>query len=116
MHRKCPQHAMYRELKCTAVSPVNECFLYTVHQCVHTYVRTHIRTYVHTACRHQTHVSEDGNEVSVEVHSLVEGKQNGFIDPGSKKGVAGEGQGREVEGRRKKGGTLAHNHTRRMKW
>ena len=80
------------------------------------YVHTYVRTYVHTACRHQTHVSEDGNEVSVEVNSLVEGKQNGFIDPGSKKGVTGEGQGREVEGLRKKGGILAHNHTRRMKW
>ena len=100
MHRKCPQHAMYRELKCTAVS-----LLMSVSciQCIsvytHMYVHTYVRTYVHTACRHQTHVSEDGNEVSVEVNSLVEGKQNGFIDPGSKKGVAGErSRGEEEKG------------------
>ena len=76
--------------------------VYSASVCTH--ICTYVCTYVHTASRHQTHVSEDGNEVSVEVNSLVEGKQNGFIDPGSKKGVAGEGQGREVEGRRKKGG------------
>ena len=52
---------------------------------------------IHTASRHQTHVSEDGDEISVEVNSLIESKQNGFIDPGNKKKGQGRGRGGEEE-------------------
>ena len=57
-----------------------------------------------------THVSEDGDEVPVEVNSFIESKQNGLIDSGRGGGGAeeeqeeGQGRGRRGTGREQRQG------------
>ena len=55
-------------------------------------------------------MSEDGDEVPVEVDGLVESKQNGLINPGWSRAGEREGQGRR-RGRGGGGGILWYTAT-----